>query len=288
MNKKILLASGCSYTDPNFRSFDQSLKESEQGGWPMWPELVSNKLNLTCINLGEMGQCNTISVNKIIRALAENKDNVDTVMILLSGWDRSQLFNGHSVLPLHCIINIIDGKNDISRTPFFNIDNIQKGILEYIEKQNNFFLRFHEGSVNETLTSLYILIKLCEAQKIKFIIAQGVDRWHNSVADQLIKLFKNHSKVDFSKEYLKYLSSTVIGMELEKKSNHFIGWPFEKQLGGYSIDNLRFWSKSDGKGKFKNIPMGLCEQDWHPNEKEQEIIAEIFVEKYLQLYDHVI
>ena len=47
-SKKILLVSGCSWSDNNFNSiFHPSLDCS----WTKWPELLAKKLDMICVNL---------------------------------------------------------------------------------------------------------------------------------------------------------------------------------------------------------------------------------------------
>mgnify|MGYP007000298305 len=53
--KKILLASGCSFTDKNWISdFHPEIDTS----FPKWPELLAKKLDMECINLGKSGSGN--------------------------------------------------------------------------------------------------------------------------------------------------------------------------------------------------------------------------------------
>ena len=53
--KKILLVSGCSFTDPNMRStFHPEMDTS----WPKWPELVAKELDMDCVNLAISGSGN--------------------------------------------------------------------------------------------------------------------------------------------------------------------------------------------------------------------------------------
>ena len=49
---KILLVSGCSWTNKNFKSlFHPELDTT----WPKWPELLAEKLNMKCVNLAMSG-----------------------------------------------------------------------------------------------------------------------------------------------------------------------------------------------------------------------------------------
>ena len=42
--KKIILATGCSFTDPNFKSMFKHLPDEQRSGWPLWPELLRRKI----------------------------------------------------------------------------------------------------------------------------------------------------------------------------------------------------------------------------------------------------
>ena len=59
--KPIILAIGCSYTTPNFRSRLEFLPSEKRSGWPMWPEVFKNNLeketgkSYELINLGLNG-----------------------------------------------------------------------------------------------------------------------------------------------------------------------------------------------------------------------------------------
>ena len=43
--KKILIASGCSYTDNQFRSASHPEMDTS---WPKWPEIVAEELDMIC------------------------------------------------------------------------------------------------------------------------------------------------------------------------------------------------------------------------------------------------
>ena len=89
MAKKILLASGCSYTDANYRSSDPDIDPN----WPMWPELMANELDLRCVNVGRSGQGADYILNSIIDQIAIYGNRIDTVAILWTTGDRLPFFN---------------------------------------------------------------------------------------------------------------------------------------------------------------------------------------------------
>ena len=43
--KKIMIAGGCSYTDPDYITSNKD-KDQTPGAWPMWPEHLGKKLDL--------------------------------------------------------------------------------------------------------------------------------------------------------------------------------------------------------------------------------------------------
>jgi len=75
--KKILLVSGCSYTDKNFESiFHPNLDTS----WTKWPELLAEKLNMNCVNLGYSGSGNDYVYSSLLDYIV--KDNNDIGLVI--------------------------------------------------------------------------------------------------------------------------------------------------------------------------------------------------------------
>ena len=50
--RKKLIAIGCSYTEHNLSSF---YSPDVDWNFPRWPELISEKINMDCVNLGMSG-----------------------------------------------------------------------------------------------------------------------------------------------------------------------------------------------------------------------------------------
>ena len=61
--KKILLAGGCSYTDPNFKSTATQLPDEQRSGWPMWPELMGKSLDLKVIKMHRPNEDQSVSLS---------------------------------------------------------------------------------------------------------------------------------------------------------------------------------------------------------------------------------
>ena len=75
---KKLIVSGCSYTD-SLTGADTSL--------PVWPELLSKKLKMDCINLGKAGQGNEYIYSTLIDTVIKEK-NIGLVIAMWSEFQR--------------------------------------------------------------------------------------------------------------------------------------------------------------------------------------------------------
>lgn len=95
-----LLANGCSFTNKNYNTdshgWMHSIEEKKQLGiptenWPMWPEYVSDKLELPCLNLAQSGKSNEHMYKDTIAQCHIRKPKV--IMHLWSGGWRRHFFN---------------------------------------------------------------------------------------------------------------------------------------------------------------------------------------------------
>ena len=149
---KQLLTAGCSWTDPNFISNDDSLSDTDRGGWPMWPELVANRLNLQCINKGKVGASNDYIFNQVVDTILKEK-NIKLVVVMWSGWDRFtyldqfihplSYFIAHNFNKLKSTVNIDSPKFYDFCDFFFKMD--QKDILKYTKRTIDNTLRLYNN-----------------------------------------------------------------------------------------------------------------------------------------------
>ena len=79
--KKILLASGCSYTTDKY---DSAHHVNLTADWPKWPEILADKLGMDCINLGQSGAGQEYIYTSIVNNI--NKENIGLV---IAGWSRA-------------------------------------------------------------------------------------------------------------------------------------------------------------------------------------------------------
>ena len=93
----------------------------------------------------------------------------------------------------------------------------------------------------------------CEASSIPYIQAQA---FYPTFQEECPRLLLEHPIYDHIKE------------------NHFIGWPIYKEVGGFSL------SDKIGNNLRVNWPI-----DMHPNQEGHELIANVFYNRYQELYD---
>lgn len=83
--KKILLVSGCSYTDPNFYSI---MHPDMDCNWPMWPELLAEKLNMDCVNLAMSGAGNEYIYSTLLDYITQN--DTSNIGLVIAAWTQNQ------------------------------------------------------------------------------------------------------------------------------------------------------------------------------------------------------
>ena len=90
-NRKILLAGGCSFTEHTRVScYDSSLITD----FPRWPEVLAEKLDMECVNLGRWGCSNQLISTNIYEYLIENpKKEIGLVCCLWTEYTRTLIYN---------------------------------------------------------------------------------------------------------------------------------------------------------------------------------------------------
>jgi hypothetical protein len=82
--KKILLVSGCSWTDKNFSSI---FHPNMDCSWPKWPELLAKKLDMECVNLAFCGSGQEYIYNSIVEYVLKNKKN--NIGLIIPAWSNA-------------------------------------------------------------------------------------------------------------------------------------------------------------------------------------------------------
>lgn len=257
MSKGILLASGCSWTDKDFYSTDPSIPDEHRGGWPMWPELIADHLNLKSINLGLCGTDNRSIFESISKKVNEG-DPIKCVVVAWSSWDR---FNdmGNQKFPLGSFY-ISHHKNVMKK----------RKIYEVQEEFEDFFFSMTQESVktysaevvNNSMRYMFLLSELLKSKNIPYLFFQAISPFPLFVLSDIEGIkFKYEDK-----DYLKSLINSPHHKFLNSDKN-IIGYPFMKVFNGYNLNHIlndnEYVSKLDnhpnrqGQIKIANHIMGV-------------------------------
>lgn len=247
--KKILIASGCSYTDPNFKSEFHSEMDCS---WPMWPEILSEKLDMECVNLGQSGQGQEYIFNSLTDTIASMSDyDRNRIGLVIPAWARSQ-------------------RED------FQVD--------WFEPRWKHQRWTHNGDVyyfiRKTLRYWFQLQVFCELYNLPLKQVHMLN-FLRFGKDEVPEWYR-HSLPNAKKIYHVFMSSPYI--EKLKKEN-FIGWP-------NISDALRNsdWNEMESHDLLwpctalnnicldKKSNVRISELDLHPNKLGQEVIADYIYE----------
>ena len=271
MSKKILLASGCSYTDENFKSLDSTLSDESRGSWPMWPELMGKELNLKVVNKGLSGRGVDHILDSIIDQISLYGERIDIVAILLSGCDRWPFF-GFSWNPF----------TDLTSELVFHHDNARgwqalcgvTNTMNDLWNSKGFDSRIYRTMVENQLRKMCAIVDICKANNIKLIMNQGVEYFSFETLDLLMKAGTINEKQYVSRESVaSWFVKNPMFAKLDRMDN-IIGWPFLDILGGSCFDYRRG----------SDMSTYVSDRDRHPNAYGQTLIAKEFLKKYGELY----
>lgn len=253
-----ILAVGCSFTDPKWRSHQHIDDEDLRGDWPRWPEIVAMKKGMACKNLGRAG-----ASSHLIMQLAASKIHSDdpphTVLVQLSDWSRFSVYGARNM----AFYATVDQGNE-----FDTRNRTELGL--YVWKRSKL-----EDVITENLLLILNLIHLCKSKKIKLLIGQNhigpiwTDLYNTqkNTIERIIPDFFNGNgdqwinKITVPRTWMNnpYFS------EMEKHKEYLIGWPFMDSLGGETISTRKH---------------EISDVDHHPNKKGQEYIAEMFLRSW--------
>lgn len=267
MSRNLLISIGCSYTDKNFKSCDDSLPDNARGGWDMWPEIMAKDLGLKSINCGYSGVGTDHMFNAFVSAISEYGDKIDTIAILLSGSDRCINYQILDMLPLTYLGGFnhdLEMYGEIAASlEFFNK-------CEYVGKAYNKMVSNH-------YIKILSMIELCQYHNIKFVMKQGVTMFPHWAFENLEKYHNAQiSKSQVSRYILKCKSFQAIDKSILK--NNIIGWPLYSPLGGESWDDTILYDNTLSERYC------ISPNDGHPNALGQTLIADSFLKKYKELY----
>ena len=83
--RKILLVSGCSNTNKDFVS---AIYPDLDTSWPKWPELLAEKLDMDCVNLGKSGSGNEYIYRSLLNYITRN--DTSNIGLVIPAWSQCQ------------------------------------------------------------------------------------------------------------------------------------------------------------------------------------------------------
>ena len=189
--RKVLLVSGCSYTDKTFRS---DFHPNIDTGWPKWPELLGKKLDMDVVNYGYCGSGNEYIYSSLLDHLTSNP--IKDIGLVIPGWSRVPRRD----------FNVGNRK--------YNIRWDNHGDMKYFMMRS---LRYY-----------YSLQEVCKSLKVPYKQIHILDPYESAVVEQN-ELF-NMTREDAMKEFMassyydKIDEKNFIGWPIESKLGGFCAW----------------------------------------------------------------
>lgn len=239
--KKILLTSGSSFSS-NFLIKGESYPPVDNK-FKLWPELLSEKLDVTLINNSKSGASNLYMFDHLMENIINYGNDIELVVAAWSYGFKTSIFRN---LELN----------------FISLDDQENGSDELIEpvtviqhKLLSEDLLF--SSIEQSMRLMLYLQDACDSKNIKCI--------HYP----LLNLFKSPLDKTAHIELLDKITNSKYFLKIQEFDNT-IGWPSDAFLGGFSY-NIAYPDKV------------VSSTDHHPSEEGQKIIAQEIHDKYLKL-----
>ena len=253
--RKKLIIGGCSYT----ANYARQEKLTE---FPLWGEILAEKLDMDLINLGQCGYGNQAIYTTVIEKTLEEK-NIGLVVALWSEVERVSFYGKYGrdkkywecFLPQRVVLD--DNWNDW----FYRQPNQKNPKKESIIYKISTVLQAHRTishAVIESVNYFYSFQSICENLNVPYLQAQGCGPLMHKT------LIQNKNN--------RYIFSDAIIKRPHDMTENFIGWPIVPMLGGYSMDI-----------KMKDI-LRISPEDGHPNAEGHKFIAGVLYDEYEKIY----
>jgi len=259
--RKKLIIGGCSYTD----NYAEKQKMPE---FPIWGEVLADKLDMDLINLASCGYSNKAIYHTLTESMLTNK-NVGLVVSMWSEWQRfgayvdvsTKMLNRH---PWRCFLPERTVKDAEWHDQFYTNGTInpkKQGLKYDISKAiiAKGLDSIKAGTV-ETLGYMYAFQNACEQEGVDYLQIQGCQP------------LMSKSEPMNGMQYRELCNHIIESPYIERMSSAFMGWPIDERIGGYSIDNKL-------KDEHRFSP-----EDTHPNEEGHLLMAERIFEEYEKIY----
>ena len=240
--KKLLLASGCSNTDKDWYS---ELHPELDTSWRKWPELLAEKLDMDCVNLGKSGAGNEYIYRSFLNYITKN--DTSNIGLVIPAWTQCNRKDYQ--------------RGNLGRWTNTRIDP-HADVFSWMRRSLDCYLSFQI---------------LCEKYNLPYMQVQLLSPYMyfldglkpRELDPSFLKGFRHTYPGDKEKDNKKIIK---IIEDYEDRINikKFMGWPISKELGGFFIRQLVISSEQGTK---------VSEIDSHPNKKGQEKITEFIYDR---------
>ena len=265
MAQNKLIALGCSYTEHYLHSMHAM---GVDHSFTRWPQLLADKLDMKCVNLGRSGMGNEFMVSKLLDVLHTEK-NIGLVVIMWSEWQRMDFqYEPSAWHPLH-------PHRDNEEIEIFPMNKEgRKTLLKYFNPVAATMKNLRQFFVAQELIKdiPYLMIQgCCPITDPLYIHPEYAD-----IDKQPLRFVDNMKEV---KRIRKLATKQIIDFPLEIDENKFIGWPIFSEIDGYDVDTML--DKLDRKRKKYRV----SDNDSHPNGPGHEVISEEIYKVYKKVYE---
>lgn len=300
MSKPVMIAGGCSYTDPN--NWEREIYDCEKHD--AWPQVLANiikrkhDIDYEVINTAYRGSSLSKSIDRIQRAIFSQKGGPKPHpenLIVLGGtewWREYSTWTEHDYIPSYYYMHMInhaikkgehkpvDLPDWITKKPECQfkshvLDNVEAmGIKPFLtEWLTKFYTNneYRKRRIHHAFQQLYNLINMAKALGFKVLIYQLLDPLITH--DWYFKMLEidNPLKEDIELWIIRHLDEVFLYNVL-KKEKSIIGFPFFDFLGGSNYDN-NIW----------NEKYNMDLEDKHPNALGHRAIAKEFYKGWRNL-----
>ena len=239
--RKILLVSGCSFTDKNWYSdFYPDLDTS----WPKWPELLAEKLDMDCVNLGQSGAGNEYIYSSILDHVCSN--TTGKIGLVIAAW--SQIHRKDFQLMGSWRNYRVDPHGDV----FSWMNKTLRNYLSFQILMEKYKLDYRQVQMLDPFNDYLNGLKYGDGD-----VAAGRAKpdatMFTPVRDKALAE--------------KQLFSNIMWYENVLNTKKFIGWPISPKIGGMFIN----------KHIEKNLK--VSELDGHPNKEGQVKVMEMIYDR---------
>jgi len=276
MDKKTLIVSGCSWTDPNQLSEDINVSDDIVRNYNRWPNIVADKLNLELINFGKYASGNEYIFSSLIdniTAMGESeRNNIGLVIVAWSEAKRTD-FEYRKNENDYYVKNIFATKDHRRYNEKYAWDSI----LYTDPLRGDMFYR-----VKQSIRYMYLLQTFLKFNNIPYKMVQAVPLQKLSNlgsefnldftlgSSQRAKTIQNLDEVqnNFERQLAAELSRFPMYNLIDK--NNFISWPILNSSLYKKLDREKdFISNLNDKRDFR--------KDDHPNQNGHNKIADIIL-----------